>query len=58
MLFIWGHEDKKFKVKEFCVTRENMLVSPYYFKSGGTVIDWWPKDGDKAKIKINLSLFY
>ena len=37
------HEDKKFKVKEFCVTREgkmNMLVSPYYFKSGGTVIDW------------------
>jgi hypothetical protein len=45
------HEDKKFKVKEFCVTREgkmNMLVSPYYFKSGGTVIDWWPEDGDEG----------
>ena len=37
------HENKKFKVKEFCVTREgevNVLVSPYYFISGGTVIDW------------------
>jgi hypothetical protein len=33
-------QDKKYKVKEFCVTRGkmNMLVSPYYFKSGGTVI--------------------
>ncbi len=38
------HEEKKFIVKDFCVTREgntNNLVSPYYFKSGGTVIDWW-----------------
>jgi len=44
------HEEKKFKVKEFCVTREenmNMLVSPYYFKSGGTVIDWWPEDDEE-----------
>jgi hypothetical protein len=43
------HEDKRFKVKEFCVTREgksNMLVSPYYFISGGTVIDWWREDGE------------
>jgi len=41
------HEGKKFKVREFRVTREggmNMLVSPYYPKSGGTVIDWeWEK---------------
>lgn len=38
------HAEKKFKIKEFMVTREgsmNMLVSPYYFESGGTVIDWW-----------------
>jgi len=38
------HAEKKFKIKEFLVTREgsmNMLVSPYYFESGGTVIDWW-----------------
>ncbi|UCC40390.1 MAG: hypothetical protein JSV96_02770 [Candidatus Aminicenantes bacterium] len=41
------HADKNFKVKEFCVTREagmNFLVSPYYFESGGTVIDWMPVD--------------
>jgi len=41
------HADKKFKVKDFCVTREggmNFLVSPYYFESGGTVIDWLPAD--------------
>jgi hypothetical protein len=41
------HEDKRFKVKEFCVTREgksNVLVSPYYFISGGTVIDWWREE--------------
>lgn len=41
------HADKTFKVKDFCVTREegmNFLVSPYYFESGGTVIDWLPVD--------------
>jgi hypothetical protein len=41
------HAEKKFLVKDFCVTREggmNMLVSPYYFESGGTVIDWVPAD--------------
>lgn len=38
------HIGKKFKVKDFMVTREggmNMLISPYYFEGGGTVIDWW-----------------
>ena len=37
------HEDKTFKVRDFRVTREdgmNLLVSPYYPNSGGTVIDW------------------
>lgn len=41
------HAEKTFKVKDFCVTREggmNFLVSPYYFESGGTVIDWEPVD--------------
>ena len=36
---------KTFKVKEFMVTREgaaNVLCSPYYLESGGTIIDWWP----------------
>jgi len=43
------HADKKFKVKDFCVTREggmNFLVSPNYFESGGTVIDWIPADSE------------
>ena len=39
------HSGKKFKVREFRVTREgnmNCLVSPYYEEGGGTVIDWMP----------------
>jgi hypothetical protein len=43
------HADKKFIVKEFMVTREggmNMLVSPFYFESGGSVIDWIPADSE------------
>jgi len=39
------HAEKKFRVRDFRVTREggiNFLVSPYYFESGGTVIDWVP----------------
>ena len=44
------HADKKFFVKEFLVTREdgaNFLVSPYYFESGGSVIDWEPVDPEE-----------
>ena len=44
------HEGKRFVVREFRVTREhgmNMLVSPYYFQSGGSVIDWMPADWDE-----------
>ena len=43
------HAEKKFRVRDFRVTREagmNMLVSPYYFESGGSVIDWAPPDLD------------
>lgn len=41
------HAEKKFKVADFGVCREdeaNLLVSPYYEESGGTVIDWMPAD--------------
>lgn len=41
------HEGKKFLVADFKVVRENgmnYLVSPYYYSSGGTVIDWVPPD--------------
>lgn len=39
------HAEKTFRVKEFMVTREggmNVLASPFYLESGGTVIDWIP----------------
>ncbi len=37
------HSGKRFRVREFMATREgqmNVLASPYYLESGGTVIDW------------------
>ena len=39
------HENKAFFVKDYRVIREgnaNLLVSPYFLNSGGTVIDWFP----------------
>lgn len=48
------HEEKRFRVGDFKVVREhgrNLLVSPYYYSTGGTVIDWFPEeddDGDSA----------
>ncbi len=39
------HQRRTFQVKDFMVIREwgtNLLVSPYYLESGGTVIDWIP----------------
>ncbi len=41
------HEGRKFLVADFKVVRENgltLLVSPYYYLSGGSVIDWVPPD--------------
>ena len=41
------HSRKKFKVRDYRVTRENdrnWLVSPYYEEGGGTVIDWMPPE--------------
>lgn len=43
------HSGKKFRVREFRVTREggrNFLVSPYYEDGGGTVIDWVPAEAE------------
>jgi hypothetical protein len=39
------HAEKTFRVGDFMVTREggqNVLASPFYLESGGTVIDWIP----------------
>jgi len=44
------HAEKTFRVGEFIVTREggmNVLASPYYLESGGTVIDWIPSSRKK-----------
>jgi hypothetical protein len=41
------HEEKPFQVREFRVVRGksmDYLVSPYFFNSGGTVMDWMPPD--------------
>jgi len=46
------HAEKTFRIREFIVTREggmNVLASPYYFESGGTVIDWVPAGRKKIK---------
>lgn len=39
-----SHAEKSFRVREFLVMRQgrmNILASPYYLESGGTVVDWW-----------------
>ena len=44
------HENREFVVRDFKVVREggmNMLVSPYYYNSGGSVIDWVPPDDEE-----------
>jgi hypothetical protein len=41
------HEGRTFRIGDFKVVREhgcNLLVSPYFWRSGGTVIDWIPAD--------------
>ena len=44
------HENKRFRVGDFKVIREenrNYLVSPYYARSGGMVIDWVSEEQSK-----------
>ena len=41
------HEEKTFKVKDFLVMRDhdlNFLVSPFFCRSGGSVLDWISRD--------------
>ncbi|HCS49621.1 MAG TPA: hypothetical protein DIW61_15780 [Candidatus Aminicenantes bacterium] len=41
------HEERPFQVQEYRVIRGksmDYLVSPYFFNSGGTVMDWMPPD--------------
>lgn len=44
------HEQKFFTASEYRVIRErgrNILVSPYYASTGGTIIDWIPNRQEK-----------
>jgi hypothetical protein len=46
------HAEKTFVVRDFMVTREgemNVLASPYYLESGGSVIDWVPADEEEPE---------
>lgn len=45
------HEGKPFRVRDCRVIRcrnRNMLVSPYYPRSGGMVVDWMPLENANA----------
>jgi hypothetical protein len=46
------HVDRPFVVRDYKLVREghaNLLVSPYYYEAGGTVIDWWDEDDDRIE---------
>jgi len=46
------HEEKLFQVRDYLVLRGqdmDLLVSPYFLNSGGTVIDWMPQDFKPGK---------
>jgi len=54
------HENKEFVVRESKVVREdgmNMLVSPYYYRSGGSVIDWMSLDNAADDHAVDEDLF-
>ncbi len=53
------HVDRPFVVRDYKLVRErnaNLLVSPYYYEAGGTVIDWWDEDEDRIEIVDDAEL--
>ncbi len=49
------HEEKNFRVADYKVIRENgrnFLVSPYYSRSGGMVIDWMEGENSGSQILV------
>ena len=52
------HEEKFFRIRDYKVIREdnrNYLVSPYYAKSGGTVLDWITGKNNEVSGTVLLS---
>ena len=51
------HEEKNFRVVDYKVIRENgrnFLVSPYYSRSGGMVIDWMEGENSDTQILMTV----
>ena len=51
------HEEKNFRVVDYKVIRENgrnFLVSPYYARSGGMVIDWMEGENSDSQILMTV----
>jgi len=54
-VFIDIHEGQQFNLKDYMVIRfdtYNMIVSPWYFKSGGTVLDFIKPSDDGIHVSI------
>ena len=53
--FIDIHEGQQFNLKDYMVIRfdtYNMIVSPWYFKSGGTVLDFLKEDDNGISVQM------
>lgn len=54
-VFIDIHEGRKFRLKDFIVVRfedYNMIASPWYFGSGGTVLDFIKESDNGFHVEI------
>lgn len=54
-VFIDIHEGQQFNLKDYMVIRfdtYNMIVSPWYFKSGGTVLDFLKEDDNGISVQM------
>ncbi len=53
------HSGKKFYVRDYKLVRENgvnYIVSPFYYESGGTIIDWMDPEGFEDEAEADPSL--
>lgn len=51
------HEQNYFKMRDYIVIRFdecNMIASPYYFKSGGTIFDFFKSEDQQANMNVML----
>lgn len=51
------HEQNYFKMRDYIVIRFdecNMIASPYYFKSGGTIFDFFKSEDQHVNMNVML----